>query len=616
MFNMYPYTDFHNLNLDWVLAKMKELYIRFDEFTARNTLNYAGIWQPSKMYKKFSIVTYENASYLSIADVMPGVDINNSTYWVKLIDYDYKLNNLNIINVVDFGAVPDGVTDCSDAFIECIQKCNENAAEYMPINNAFVIPSGEYYIKRTIRVPSSVHIILLGTVKLITDFTDSVSAAISYYPNTDAYTGSPNNDQMNMPLIGGPGTLNIVNKSDSPHYAIGLQFESPASSAIQRPAFARTKVENITFTNFEKCLSLSPMNMYMITFNNLNMGDSNDVGVVQRSDGLAGTSNEQERITFTNCQFTNLKIAFNMESNNNVYQFENCSFDNCDDGFLMNGCSGFVFNFHFCHIENMALFSDNQVNNLININQCKLVVKAEVGYQYLIKGSLSNTPVKIIQTKTSYSFLDKFYQDIIFYSDDANPYVFGSYSNVHECIPSYKSFVNGDAMFESLTPGDQGITISDIGSPLGAYTIAGVTNIDIVDCLNTSYLSTAYPAIVGAQTLKMTPQNTSAVYGLTLLTSKIPCHFGEQLQAGFGGKNCWTANQIRYMFYDMDDTLIDTVIINYNKYRVDMGDVYCFTNTTPVPVPNNAVYAQIQFAPTGAAGTAESYCNLGYVIKL
>ena len=46
MNNHYPYTDAHELNLDWILKKIKDLGIKVDEFTALNEINKT----PSQIY--------------------------------------------------------------------------------------------------------------------------------------------------------------------------------------------------------------------------------------------------------------------------------------------------------------------------------------------------------------------------------------------------------------------------------------------------------------------------------------------------------------------------------------------------------------------------------------
>lgn len=81
MINNYPYTDLHELNLDWILKKIKEVGIKVDEFTALNEITFDGAWDISEAYPAWHIVTFENYAYLALKPVPAGVDISNSDYW-------------------------------------------------------------------------------------------------------------------------------------------------------------------------------------------------------------------------------------------------------------------------------------------------------------------------------------------------------------------------------------------------------------------------------------------------------------------------------------------------------------------------------------------------------
>ena len=115
MRNVYPYTDLHELNLDWILMKMKELDNTVDTFTAINQINYAGIWDMTKTYAKWSIVSNDNNAYLSVDVVPAGVDINNASYWllintgVAVID---TIQSKRVIGLADsYGTRGDGLYD-------------------------------------------------------------------------------------------------------------------------------------------------------------------------------------------------------------------------------------------------------------------------------------------------------------------------------------------------------------------------------------------------------------------------------------------------------------------------------------------------------------------------
>lgn len=95
MNNHYPYTDLHELNLDYILKKIKELNIRIDDFEAFNQLTYSGLWDITKQYVKWTVVINANdGAYLSIKPVPMGVDISNSEYWVKISDYSALISSL------------------------------------------------------------------------------------------------------------------------------------------------------------------------------------------------------------------------------------------------------------------------------------------------------------------------------------------------------------------------------------------------------------------------------------------------------------------------------------------------------------------------------------------
>ena len=88
MINHYPYTDLHELNLDYILSKIKELNIRIDEFEVLNSVTFRGVWDITLAYPKWSIVTYNNGAYLSTEVVPAGADINDANYWQLIYSGD------------------------------------------------------------------------------------------------------------------------------------------------------------------------------------------------------------------------------------------------------------------------------------------------------------------------------------------------------------------------------------------------------------------------------------------------------------------------------------------------------------------------------------------------
>ena len=90
IWNMYPYTDFHNLNLDWVIKILKEMENKLDDFVATNSIKYANPFQWSivNQYEKNTLVIEPNSgtAYLSVKAVPQGVNISNTDYWTPVFE--------------------------------------------------------------------------------------------------------------------------------------------------------------------------------------------------------------------------------------------------------------------------------------------------------------------------------------------------------------------------------------------------------------------------------------------------------------------------------------------------------------------------------------------------
>ena len=109
-FNNFPYTNFHELNLDWILETVKRLETEMNDFTISNSITFAGVWNITRQYKKWSIVTHLDSAFLSIANVPSGVEIENRNFWEKISDIspevariERNVNSLEV-NILDFGA--------------------------------------------------------------------------------------------------------------------------------------------------------------------------------------------------------------------------------------------------------------------------------------------------------------------------------------------------------------------------------------------------------------------------------------------------------------------------------------------------------------------------------
>ena len=98
LFDHFPYTNVHELNLDWVLSMMKALEAEWEAFTAGNSLQFADPLQHdiSKTYAKNTIVLDGNGNaYVSLQAVPVGVGLQNRDYWLMVFDYEAFIEKVN-----------------------------------------------------------------------------------------------------------------------------------------------------------------------------------------------------------------------------------------------------------------------------------------------------------------------------------------------------------------------------------------------------------------------------------------------------------------------------------------------------------------------------------------
>lgn len=120
IFHDYPYTNFHELNIDWILKKMKELDEVVEDFVAFNKITFSGSWDGNITYPAWTIVDDGSGNgYISIKAVPANVPLSNSDYWQKVADYDalYAAFDQRISDLEDRIGIMDHVYLCiSDSY--------------------------------------------------------------------------------------------------------------------------------------------------------------------------------------------------------------------------------------------------------------------------------------------------------------------------------------------------------------------------------------------------------------------------------------------------------------------------------------------------------------------
>lgn len=88
--NKYPYSNIHEINLDWIIEQMTSLGNQMDNFTLLNTIKIADpiAWDITSVYDRLTIVSHQETegyvAYISAKDVPAGIAISNTDYWVRM----------------------------------------------------------------------------------------------------------------------------------------------------------------------------------------------------------------------------------------------------------------------------------------------------------------------------------------------------------------------------------------------------------------------------------------------------------------------------------------------------------------------------------------------------
>lgn len=95
IFDYFPYTNFHEMNLDWILKKMKELVSDMEHFTEENMVRYHDpiAWNITTQYERNVIVKDPNTGvlYISRQPVPQGISLTNTDYWIEIGDLSYDI---------------------------------------------------------------------------------------------------------------------------------------------------------------------------------------------------------------------------------------------------------------------------------------------------------------------------------------------------------------------------------------------------------------------------------------------------------------------------------------------------------------------------------------------
>ena len=86
-----PYTNFHDLNLDWIMDELNEFNTKLTNFVSLATIKYANPiqWNITSQYEANTVVVDSNGNaYLSVKPVPSGVALDRAEFWTKIGNFD------------------------------------------------------------------------------------------------------------------------------------------------------------------------------------------------------------------------------------------------------------------------------------------------------------------------------------------------------------------------------------------------------------------------------------------------------------------------------------------------------------------------------------------------
>lgn len=86
-----PYTNFHDLNLDWIIEVLNEFNTKLTNFVSLATIKYANplLWDITNQYEANTVVVDNNGNaYLSVQPVPSGVSLDRVEFWTKIGNFD------------------------------------------------------------------------------------------------------------------------------------------------------------------------------------------------------------------------------------------------------------------------------------------------------------------------------------------------------------------------------------------------------------------------------------------------------------------------------------------------------------------------------------------------
>ena len=158
-----PYTNFHDMNLDWIIEALNEFNRKLANFVSLNTIKYADPikWGITSQYAQNTLVLdpQDGTAYLSVQPVPQGVQITNTDYWTPVFTLQNFIDPLKAA----ITAAPQ-------------QENGQAATEQIPSNSVFFV--GDILCTNPQVIPKT-SLVVIGTNCVVVSVVDLISRLFS-----------------------------------------------------------------------------------------------------------------------------------------------------------------------------------------------------------------------------------------------------------------------------------------------------------------------------------------------------------------------------------------------------------------------------------------------------
>lgn len=185
-----PFTNLHELNLDWIIQAIKSQEDRLTQFVSLNSIKYANPfqWNITSQYAINTLVIdpQDGTAYLSVQPVPSGVQITNTDYWTPV----FTLQNFT-------DALKAAITNFPQ------QEDGQAATQEIPANSVFFV--GDILCTNAATIPTS-SLVVIGTNCTQVD----VVGLIEQLRNTPTAWYRASDTSINMAFQQAPGQVVVA----------------------------------------------------------------------------------------------------------------------------------------------------------------------------------------------------------------------------------------------------------------------------------------------------------------------------------------------------------------------------------------------------------------------